>query len=109
MFQYPLLTVDPRFVGYPRVKSAFAVFATIHDANTNVSEIVFFIFSLLQSLTLLKQETVGIVNPSKTLLCKDGDCFFTQGIVVYANVIDHAGPTGAYIEAFSNSYGQAPI
>ena len=100
----PLLTVDPRLAGSPRVKSAFVTFATIHDAHTNVRKIVFLISSLRQSLILLKQGTVGIVNPSKFLLCKDGDGLLTQGMVVYANVIDQAKPARGQVDTLSHTY-----
>ena len=58
--QAGLTALGPRFVGSPKVKSALE---TIHNAKTNVSGIIFFIFALLQGLSLLKQETVNITKP----------------------------------------------
>jgi hypothetical protein len=57
------LTVGPRLVAVPKVKSAFTTSAAVANSNTNVSETVFFILLPFQSLSLSKQRTVNIVTP----------------------------------------------
>jgi hypothetical protein len=42
-----LLTVGPRLVGVPKVKSAFATDAVRANAKTNVSEIVFLFLNII--------------------------------------------------------------
>jgi hypothetical protein len=59
-----LLTVGPRFVGSPNVKSAFESSAVRPNAKTKITTILaIFIFFSFQSLSLRRQGTVNIFTP----------------------------------------------
>lgn len=42
-----VLTVGPKFMGVPKIKSAFVTFVAMHKTKINIIEIVFFIFDNL--------------------------------------------------------------
>jgi hypothetical protein len=56
-----LLTTGPRFMGVPKVKSAFAFSTAMLDNTTNTSEIVFFILFSFQDLLIFSGHTLCVV------------------------------------------------
>jgi hypothetical protein len=83
-----LLTVCPRLVGVPKVKSAFATFATIHNGKTKTNKIDFFISLPFPKLLIFSRRPRVFLSKTRA-----GAALFTAILLLKNRLFGLIGPT----------------